>query len=218
MKILLLLVVLLSGNASATLLTFDLRDPSVEALDGASSFNYVIGDVVATISANIGVLNRTNSGFGIDIPGNSCDNSDAIDQGCSNLIPESILVLFNQKVQLVSSTLSGLTGGDQALWTLPNFATQIVSTGGTVAPSNGTFIEVGQSFAWTSFRDNTTRTQKGFSFDSFTIQKLQPISVNAPTSLSVALLIVAFISLRQYKRGRQTTRRLKLKRSSERNG
>lgn len=208
MKILLLLFVLLSGRVSATLLTFDLRDASVETLDGASSFNYVIDDIIATISANIGVLNRTNSGFGIDVPGNSCDNSDAIDQACDSLAAESISVSFNHRVQLVSSTLSGLTGGDQALWRMPDFPTQIVSTSGTVAAPMKSLINIGESFAWSSFEDNMTRTQKGFSFDGFTIQKWQSLSVNAPTSLSVALLIVAMISISQYQRSRQATRKL----------
>jgi hypothetical protein len=208
MKILLLLLVMISGRVSATLLTFDLRDASIEALDGESSFNYFVGDVIATISANIGVLNRTSSGFGIDVPGNSCDNSDAIDQGCDSLAAESISVSFNQRVQLVSLALSGLTSGDQALWRMPYFPDQIISTSGTEAAPMKSLIEIGDSFVLSSLQDNMTRTQKGFSFDSFTIQKWQPLSLSTPTSLSVALLIVALISLCQYRRSKKATRKL----------
>jgi hypothetical protein len=206
MKILLLLMVLLSAKVSATFITFDLRDPLIEALDGAASFDYVKDEVTATVNANVGVLNRTNSGFGIDVPADSCDNSDALDQACDGLPPELISVSFNQRVRLVSSSLSGLTAGDLALWHFANLPGQIITSSGIVIAPFNSLIEAGDSVSWSSFADNFTRTQKGFSLDSFTIEKIRPLSVNAPASMSVILLIVAMITLSQYQRGRQLTR------------
>lgn len=191
--IILLPMALAPLSAYASLIHFDLRAPVVESLDGSTQFNYQSAGLTATVAANVGVLNRTGSGFGVDIVGSGCDNSDAIDMSCSGAIGESISVWFDQRVRLISAEISGLTGGDTARWTLPGFSFQDFTTAGEYSAGASVYLDAGQRFSWTSITDNTTSTQRGFSFDGFTVStaSAQPVFEPATTILfSIGLVLV----------------------------
>lgn len=184
---------------------FDLRASIVEDLDGTAQFDYQSADLTATIFTNVGVLNRTNNGFGVDIVGSGCDNSDAIDRSCSGAEGETVSVWFDQRVHLISATISGLTGGDTARWVLPDFGFLDFQSAGIYSFGQDVYLEAGQAFSWTSIADNSTSTQRGFSFDGFTVstEATQAKSVFEPatTILFSTGLILIFI-----RRQKQTTK------------
>lgn len=190
-------VLVMSFTANANIIHFDLRAQEIEELDGVAQFTYSLSGVAASIAANVGVLNRTGSGFGIDIVGSGCDNSDAIDRSCAGPDGEKISVWFDQRVELVSMQISGLTGGDIALWQLPDFTSLFYSSAGVYEPDTALFLNPGERFSLGSWADNTTKTQRGFSFDGFTVElvKVAPEAVNEPTSMlfvCVGLLVILF--------------------------
>ena len=187
-------------TAQASLIHFDLRAPNIEELDGSRQFDYALSGVIATVAANTGVLNRTGSGFGVDIVGSGCDNSDAIDRSCAGVDSEAISVWFNQRVELVSAQISGLTGGDIAHWLLPDSNSLFYSSAGVYTPGSDVFLDPGEMFSFASFEDNTTRTQRGFSFDGFTVRLVArgPITVNESSTLY--LLFIGLASLVFFRR------------------
>ena len=165
--------------ASASIITFDLRAPIVETLDEVNSFDYTVGDVTATLSAGPPtyvdtsgnsrdlLLNRTASGFGVDVDGladtGGCTNedSDAIDNGC---VREGVFVELDTNAILLSIAVSSFESGDEALLAFENVALvdiPILSTGSTAA--NELVGGPGNRFAILYIDGD------GFSFDSFTI-------------------------------------------------
>lgn len=196
----------LSLTSYANLIKVDLRSFIIEELDGKSSFDYVLDGLVTSVQSNVGVLNRTASGFGVDIVGSGCDNSDAIDRSCAGSSGEMISVWFDQPVELVSIHLSGLTGGDMAKWILPDSTTRFIDLAGEYFVGHSMRVEPGVSFSLMSAADNTTATQRGFSFDGFTVKtaELQSIAVNGPSTLfcMLAPLIIGLLFHRlKLKRG-----------------
>ncbi len=70
-----LITAAVSPVAHATL-TFDLRAANIELIDEVASFDLTVGGLTATVSANVGVMNRTSSAFGINIVGTTCGSQE----------------------------------------------------------------------------------------------------------------------------------------------
>lgn len=196
--ILIMLGIVFQAPSMAALITFDFREPVIESLDGAASLILSKQGIDATVVANVGVLNRTSKGFGIDIVGNRCDNSDAIDRSCAGGMSEMISVFFSQPVYLVASRISGLSGGDIARWTLPDLSVFEFNTDAEHYLPARFFVEAGASFSWLSAADNTTSTQRGFSFDSVSVESAnRPVltKINEPAYLSFIALLLFLLTL-----------------------
>lgn len=210
----LLIAAFLAPQAFAGLVTFDLRDranPEIEALDEAAAFSITRGGITANLSANLGVLNQTNSGFGINAP-TGCDNSDGIDQGCGT--PEAVSVGFDQAVEFVSFSVSGFSGDDEgrAVLNLDGALNSNVvaiqvdfDSFGTynfedLAPTFAPFLLTpGFTFDISSLSDNPNvlPDSLGFSFDSFTVR-----TVPEPGTLALLGAGLAGLGLMRRKTGR----------------
>jgi hypothetical protein len=149
---------------------------AVEGLDEAPSFQYAIGNITATLTANIGVLNTTTTAFGVNHL-IADDPTDHID-GFFNT-PESVSIVFNIPVsldQIVLHDFTDGTTGDRALVTIAGFAPMtLIPTAPAVDiynfSSNNTVL-TGQSLIIAFQAGN------GFSFDSFSVTPIPE-----PTSL-----------------------------------
>ena len=181
--------------ASAGLITFNLRDPAVELLDEVSSFDYTVGGVTATLTADPAtytdtsggshdlLLNQTASAFGVNVDGlansGGCTNeqSSQLDGGCT---PESIIVELDVNAILVSIAVSSFGSSDlgsvsfQEAGLLPE---SITHTG--VTNIDQPVGSAGHGFLVSFVSGN------GFSFDSFTIQTV-------PEPGNLAMLIIGF--------------------------
>jgi hypothetical protein len=167
---------------------------AVEAVDEAPSFSLTAGGIIATLTANIGVLNTTAvSGFGVNAPG-SLDESSLIDADGGI---ESVSISFNAPVRLDQIVLSLFTGGATG-----DLATLIVDgfPAATLTPTapaldvydfltNNT-VPVGQSIVLAYQAGN------GFSFDSFTVSVSAVAEPRTALLLAVALLGVYCVSRR----------------------
>lgn len=115
-----LLTMIFASAGEATTL-FQLKaNPAVEAVDEAASFSLTVGDITATLTANVGVLNTTLSGFGINAP-TSADPTDHLD---GIVAVEEVSIVFNLPVrldQIVLSDFTGSTTGDLATLTIDGF-------------------------------------------------------------------------------------------------
>ena len=140
---------------------FDLRDISIEAIDEAPSFQINQGGLIATVSANIGDLNRTGSGFGINAPGagDDTDNVDAVNG------LEIVSVSFNADVSVKGIFASLLGAADNGSLTIPGNAAIPFGSFGFV-DAGGAFMAQGNQF------DVAYVSGNGFSFDSFTVDRV----------------------------------------------
>jgi len=149
---------------------FDLRDASIEDIDESTSFDlFGANGLVVTVSANIGVLNRTSSAFGINAPltGDDTDTIDAI-----NGI-EAVILTFNRHVLFDAMTLSLYTPEPSAA--IEDIAGLTIGAFPTVYPAainpavdpysfnSNNFVAIGQSVELQWVQGN------GFSFDNFTV-------------------------------------------------
>jgi hypothetical protein len=142
---------------------------AVELVDEAPSLPLTIGDITATLTANIGELNTTMGGFGVNHPlsGDTTDEIDGINAS------EAISIVFNVPVRLDQIVLSNFTGGttgDSASLTIDGFGV-LTLTPTPPALDVYTFLTnntvlVGQviNLAW--------QAGNGFSFDSFSVTQV----------------------------------------------
>ena len=164
-----LITAAVSPVAHATL-TFDLRAADIELIDEAASFDVTVGGLTATLSANVGVLNRTSSSFGINIVGTTCggqEDSAEIDDGCSaelSIPDEAVSVQFDMDVLLEQLKVSSFGSSDEALVEIFG-ASDIPITSTGFHSLNDTFLAAGNPFTIGFIAGN------GFSFDQFTVAK-----------------------------------------------
>jgi hypothetical protein len=161
------LIIIASGSGAHAATMFQLLgSAAVEAVDEASSFPLTQDGITATLTANVGVLNTTSSGFGVNHPLVG-DPTDGIDAFFGD--HESVTLTFNQAVTLDQVVLSLFTpsGGELASLTIDGFPTLtlIPMTPATDVynfSTNNTVL-VGQSIVLAHVAGN------GFSFDSLTV-------------------------------------------------
>ena len=170
---LMLLTMILVPAVNATTL-FQLKgNAAVEAVDESVSFPLTVGGITATLTANVGVLNTTSSGFGVNHP-TTGDPTDHID---GMFAIETVSIVFNLPVrldQIVLSDFTGSTTGDLASLTIDGFP---LLTLNPTAPaldvynfSSNNTLPAGQSIVLAFVAGN------GFSFDSFSVTVPEPAS------------------------------------------
>ena len=100
------------SSLQAGIITFDLRDASIEDIDEVVSFALTdtSSGLTATLTANIGELNQTNTGFGINAPEGG-DDTDTIDDIKGT---ESVTITFNEPVTFDQLVLSLFSSGEAA--------------------------------------------------------------------------------------------------------
>jgi len=180
---------LVAPEASAT--SFDLRALGIEAIDEVPSFTLTMDGIQATVSANVGVLNRTNAAFGINIVGTTCGGQEAssqIDDGCSGLSPglgldpEAVSVFFDQNVLLESLKVSSFGSSDEALLDGHGFSIDISNTG--THDLGDLFLGAGNAFTLSFVAGN------GFSFDNFAVSSTPIPEPSAGLVFLVGLAVV----------------------------
>ena len=192
-----LLSMIFASAVQATTL-FQLKgNAAVEAVDEAASFSLTVGGITATLTANVGVLNTTSSGFGINHPttGDPTDHLDGM------FAVEAVSIVFNLPVrldQIVLSDFTGSTTGDLATLTIDGFPPlTLIPTAPALDvynfSSNNT-LPAGQSIhlAW--------QAGNGFSFDSFSVTVPEPAS---GLLLCAGLLLVLGVRKRSQARNRR---------------
>lgn len=167
----------LSTQAHAISITFDLRGPEGLAVDGLASGTAAVDGLVATLTANSGVLNQTGSGFGINAQGVG-DDTDTIDDG---VVTEFVTILFDQFVTFDQLVLSSFTTTEDASLTIADNI-PILLTGTSPATDIYNFsidntVPVGQSVLLSYSSGN------GFSFDGFTVTLAESTVVPEPSTI-----------------------------------
>jgi len=186
-----LVLLVLPAVASAGPLTFNLRDPSIEAIDEVNSFSLNLGGLTATLWAspttyygsNV-VLNQTSTSFGVNVDGTTCggaEDSATIDGGCIN---EAIKIVFDSDVIVNSLSVSnfGTTAAgikDAGVATLAAVTYYINNTG--FQSLGDTFLLAGSALTVAYVGGN------GFSLDSFTV------TTSTPEPFTVMVLVVGVI-------------------------
>jgi len=164
----LLATVFLSGaTALAAPIQFDLRAPGIEDVDEVASFTLTdaASGLAATLTANNGVLNRTNAAFGINAE-NTGDNTTTID---GVLVAELVTITFNQEVLVNQVQLSLYTPHllDQAALKFGSFAAFIppptTSADDVYDFTTDNYVGVGETVTvgWVA--------SNGFSLDNFSV-------------------------------------------------
>lgn len=181
-----LALLLIPTIASAGSLTFDLRDPGIEAIDEVNSFSLNLDGLTATLWAqpttyagNNVVLNQTSTSFGVNVNGTTCggaEDSATIDGGCTN---ESIRIAFDSDVIVNSLRVSNYGYTDAGLATVALATYYITSTG--LQSLGDTFLAAGNALTVAYTAGN------GFSLDSFTVTK------STPEPSTILLLVVGVI-------------------------
>jgi hypothetical protein len=181
------LIIIASGSCAHAATMFQLLgSAAVEAVDEASSFSLTQDGITASLTANIGVLNATMGGFGVNHP-TAGDPTDLVDAFFGD--HETVTVTFNQAVTLDQVVLSLFTpsGGELASLTIDGFPalTLVPMTAATDVynfSANNTVL-VGQSIVLAHVAGN------GFSFDSFTIS-----AVPEPSAFIMLLVGVGVVA------------------------
>ncbi len=177
----LVIVCALSTRAYTFPITFDLRGVDGSAVDDLSIGSITKDGLTATLAANIGVLNKTNNGFGINAPG-SGDDTDAID---SFLGIESISIRFDQLVTFDQLLLSLFTTTEDAKLDIAGIPTVLpgtISLKDKYDFSIDNIVPIGESVILT-FDDGN-----GFSFDEFTVTPLDSNPIVTPEPATIVLL------------------------------
>ncbi len=161
----LVIVCTLSTEAYSVPITFNLRGPEIEDIDGAATMDVTRVGLTATLTANDGVLNRTANGFGINASG-SGDDTDAIDNGSG--VVESVSIMFDQLVTFDQLKLSLFTSAasDEASLTIADGPPIFLVDAGTTDIYNfstDNIVSINQSVVLAYWSGN------GFGFDEFTV-------------------------------------------------
>lgn len=181
--------VFFSPLVNAIPVEFNLRSSLIESIDEQVNITLVNNGIVATLTANSGVLNATSTGFGVNATG-SGDATSLIDDGSG--IAELIQIQFNLAVKFLGLEVSSFGTTDAGLLSLnstPVFELQNSGRNNTgeIFINNGDLLTL--AFA----------SGNGFSFDSFSVEM---ISVNEPASALLLFLtgIMLLINLRNRSR------------------
>lgn len=151
------------------MVTFDFRAVGKETEIEAGS--YLVDGVTISLSTPTtnGLLNRTSSGFGVNIDGNGADDSDAIDGAVEN---EIITFSFSSAGSFTGFTFGAVTSGDSMI--LRKNGTQVATVSGSSFAFSGSFTTSDQ-YTLEHFSGN------GLSWNS--------VTVNAVPEPSSCLLI-----------------------------
>lgn len=187
LQLLYILLFLVSSQATATPIYFNFLDPELENVDESPSLSISKNDLTIFLITNQGVLNRTQSAFGINSSG-SGDDTDEIDSGSS--IEEMLGIYFNKDVTLKSFSVSKLGSSDAGKLTFGIDTLLLFSNSGTYSLDNY-FLPENQKLNLAYVSGN------GFSFDSLTVEVA---SVSEPASYMI--LIAGVLGLFIHKRFR----------------
>jgi hypothetical protein len=174
----------------------NLRDGGIELIDEVPSFSLTQDGITATLTANVGVLNRTASAFGINIESTSCgfqEDSSQIDDGCSvelNLEDEAVSVAFDQDVILESLKVSAFGSSDLGVVEFDSMSDiAITSTG--LHDLGDIYLSAGETFTVGFVAGN------GFSFDNFTVSSVPTIPEPSAAMIFLVGLVVTTHRLRR---------------------
>lgn len=183
---------LLTMNVSGV--QFDLRDSSIDALEGGDSFSISLGGISATLTAkveaNTGVLNRTTTGFGV----NAAGSGDATAQIDGDNGRESVSMVFDVDVLFSSIKVSGFGSSDRGSISIAANPAVTIDASGVHSFASDNIVTAGQSVVLSFLSGN------GFSFDSFDAERYQsnptqpdvvtPDSASVPDGGASALLLL----------------------------
>ncbi len=181
----------LPEQSQAFPITFDLRNgPEGTAVDGLAAGPVTKGGLTATLSASVGVLNQTTTGFGINAPGT--DVSDGIDDPSD--VAEFVTIEFDQLVTFDQLKLSRFTStaSDEASLTIAGGSSiLLVDTGPTDIYNFSTdnIVSIGQSIVLAFSSGN------GFGFDEFTVTTNESTAVPEPATITLLGIGLAVLGI-----------------------
>ncbi len=179
------LLILVSSQATALPVEFDFRSVEIEDLDGAPSLSINKNKLTIILKTDSGVLNRTNSAFGINATG-SGDDTDEIDSGSS--VVEMLRISFSETVNLLGLTVSKLGSNDSAKL-LHGIESLLEFFSSGTHSLNGSLLLADEEIMLAHVSGN------GFSFDSITVEA---ISVSEPSAYMLFLIgLSCFFSRRR---------------------
>ncbi len=177
----LVIVCAMSTQAFSFPITFNLRGAEGLAVEGSSAGSVTKDGLTATLTANIGDLNQTSSGFGINAPG-AGDDTDAID---GDLGIESVTIVFDQLVTLEQLALSSFSITEDALLKIAGDSTILPGTDPAqdiYGFSIDNIVLIGEPVIL------FFNTGNGFSFDEFTVTPGDSNYTETPEPSTIILL------------------------------
>ncbi len=171
-------------------INFDLLGAEGSVIDGSPNGTVSKDGLSATLTANIGYLNQTTSGFGVNAPG-SGDDTDAID-GVLGI--ESVTIMFDQIVTFDQLVLSSFSNTEEAALDISGVS--IILSGTNPARdiydfSLDNIIPIGQSVIL-AFNNSGN----GFSFDEFTVTPADNSNPSVtPEPATIVLLGIGLVGL-----------------------